>query len=373
MRLGVKAALVHGEIVKGDVAVEHGRVAAVGLTPEGPYGVAVPGFVDVQVNGFAGVDFLSADADGYARAGDALAATGVTAFVPTFVSAAIDTTRAALHTVASLQARRGPRILGAHLEGPFLSPQWAGAHDPQCLREPDIALADELCAAGPVSIVTLAPELPGGMELVAHLAAAGVAVSLGHSDADTATAHAAFELGARAVTHVHNAHRRFQPRDPGLAGVALVRPGVAVQLILDHVHLAPETSYAAFLAARQRFCLVTDAIAGAGLGDGTYRLGHRQVVVADGAARLHDGRLAGSVLTMDQAVRNLVGLGATLAQAVHCAARTPALLAGREDLGTLAEGGPADIAVLDDNMRVARTFVGGEEVFTADGAEDDLS
>jgi len=325
----------------------------------------VPGCVAVQVNGFAGVDFVSADADGYARAGEALAQTGVTAFLPTFISSPHDLTRAALETVAALPERPGPRVLGVHLEGPFLSSKWAGAHDPDCLREPDVALADDLCAAGPVRIMTLAPELPGGMELVAHLAGAGIVVSLGHSDADTATAHAAFELGARAVTHVYNAHRRWQPRDPGLGGVALVRPGVAVQLILDHVHLAPETAYAAFLAARERFCLVTDAIEGAGLGDGTYRLAHRAVTVTDGAARLEDGRLAGSVLTMDQAVRNLVGLGATLAQAVHCASRTPALLAGREDLGVLDEGRPADIAILDDNMRVARTLVAGEEVFTA--------
>jgi N-acetylglucosamine-6-phosphate deacetylase len=368
MRLGVKAAVVEGAIVAGDVAVEDGRVAAVGLAPEGAYGVAVPGFIDVQVNGFAGVDFLAADHEGYARAGEALAATGVTAFVPTFVSSPLDVTRAALQNVASLEEGGCPRVLGAHLEGPFLSEQWAGAHDAQYLAAPDIALADDLLAAGPVRIVTLAPELPGGMELVAHLAGAGVAVSLGHSDADTATAHAAFELGARAVTHLYNAHRRWQPRDPGLGGVALVRPGVAVQVILDHVHLAPETAYAAFLAARQRFCLVTDAIEGAGLGDGTYRLGQREVIVAEGAARLPDGRLAGSVLTMDQAVRNLVGLGATLAQAVHCASRTPALLAGHEELGVLNEGRPADIVVLDDNMRVSRTLVGGEEIFAAAAA-----
>jgi N-acetylglucosamine-6-phosphate deacetylase len=295
-----------------------------------------------------------------------MAATGVTSFMPTFVSSPVDVCRAALDTVAGLPASAGPRVLGVHLEGPFLSPQWAGAHDPDCLRAPDTQLADDLCAAGPLRMMTLAPELPGAMELVAHLAGHGVVVSLGHSNADTATAHAAFELGARAVTHLHNAHRRWQPRDPGLGGVALVRPGVAVQVILDHVHLAPETSYAAFLTARQRFCLVTDAIEGAGLEDGTYRLGSREVRVAEGAARLADGTLAGSVLTMDEAVRNLVGLGATLAQAVHCAARAPALLAGREDLGLLHEGAVADITVLDDDMRVARTIVAGQEVFGAD-------
>ncbi|MFL5840651.1 MAG: amidohydrolase family protein, partial [Thermoleophilaceae bacterium] len=153
-----------------------------------------------------------------------------------------------------------------------------------------------------------------------------------------------------------------QPRDPGLAGAALVRDDVTVQAIVDDIHLAPETAYAAFLATRERFGLVTDAIAGAGLPPADSRLGHQNVQVRDGEVRLPDGTLAGSVLTMDRAVANLVAKGASLAAAVHAASRSPALLIGRPDLGRIAVGHPADITVLDDDLRVIRTFVRGEEV-----------
>jgi N-acetylglucosamine-6-phosphate deacetylase len=211
--------------------------------------------------------------------------------------------------------------------------------------------------------MTLAPELPGGLELVERLARAGLVVSCGHSDADAATAHHAFDRGARAITHLHNAHRRWRPRDPGVGGVALVRPEATVQAIVDGVHLAPEAAYAAFLAAGSRFCLVTDAIEAALLGPGEYELGGRPVQVQDGAVRLPDGTLAGSVVTMDQAVRNLVSSGAPLAAAVHAASAAPARLIGRADLGVLRPGAAANLTVLDDDLRPLRTLVGGVEAF----------
>jgi N-acetylglucosamine-6-phosphate deacetylase len=365
MQLGVRAALVDGDLVDGDVAVDDGRVAAVGVQPAGTEGIAVPGFIDVHVNGFAGVDFLTADVDGYRRAAPALAASGVTGYLPTFLSSPLSAYRQALAIAARLGSITGPRFLGIHLEGPFLSPRWAGAHDPACLRDPDLALADAFCDAAPVRMITLAPELPGALDLISHLTRQGVVVSCGHSDADTTTAHHAFDRGARAVTHVYNAHRRWQPRDPGLAGAALARPDVAIQAIVDDIHLAPETAYTAFLASRERFCLVTDAIEAAGLHEGESRLGHRTVHVRDGAVRLSDGTLAGSVLTMDNAVRNLIAKGATLSAAVHAASRAPALLIGRPDLGLIAEGHPADIAILDDDQNVTRTFVAGVEIYAA--------
>ena len=361
--LGVKAAFVDGELVPGDVRTAGGQVTAVGVDA-GPAarGTAVPGFIDVHINGFAGVDFLTAEPDDYDRVGSALAATGVTAYVPTFVTSPLDTYERALRAVSEIAPDAGPRVLGVHLEGPFISRRWAGAHDERYIQEPDLELAGRLCDAGPVRIVTLAPERPGGLELVEYLSERGIVVSCGHSDADAQTAHSAFDRGSRAVTHVYNAHRRWQPRDPGLGGAALVRDDVTVQAIVDDIHLAPETSYAAFLATRQRFCLVTDAIAAAGLPPADSRLGHRNVQVRDGEVRLPDGTLAGSVLTMDRAVANLVAKGASLAAAVHAASRAPALLIGRPDLGRIAVGHPADIAVLDDDLSVIRTLVGGEEV-----------
>jgi N-acetylglucosamine-6-phosphate deacetylase len=289
-----------------------------------------------------------------------MAATGVTAYLPTLITAAPDAYRAALATLAALP-EGGPRMLGAHLEGPFLSPQWPGAHPPRHLRRPDLALVDELRAIGPIATMTVAPELPGGLDLVAALAERGIVVHIGHTDADAATAHAAFDRGARALTHIHNAHRRFQPRDPGPAGVALARPDVTVTAIVDGVHLAPETAASAWLAARERFCLITDAIAAAGAGEGTFRMGELVVHVADGACRLADGTLAGSVVTMDRAVRELVALGAPVAAAIAAATTAPANLVGRPDLGTLAPGTPADVVVLDDELRVVRTIVQGTD------------
>jgi N-acetylglucosamine-6-phosphate deacetylase len=266
---------------------------------------------------------------------------------------------------AAASAAPGPRILGVHLEGPFLSPAWPGAHDPQHLQPPSPALVDRLAAAGPIALMTLAPELPHATQLIRNLVARGIAVSCGHSDADAAAAHAAFDAGARAVTHIHNAHRRFGHRDPGLGGVALVRPEVTVQAIVDGVHLAPEVAYGAFRAARERFCLVTDAMAAARLGDGRYRLGSREVVVEGMRACLADGTYAGSVLSMDAAVRNLVALGASEVEALLAASRAPARLLARADVGVLAPGGPADVVVLDDRLEVQATLAGGRELVAA--------
>jgi N-acetylglucosamine-6-phosphate deacetylase len=364
VRIGVRAAVVDGEVVAGDVAVDDGRVVAVGVAPAGRAGTAVPGFVDLQVNGFAGVEFVSADVAGYRAAGLAMAATGVTAYQPTLISSPAAAYGPALETAGLVASAHGdaPRVLGVHLEGPFLSPAFAGAHDPAHLLDPDPDLADRLCATGPVTMMTVAPERPGGLELVARLAARGVVVSLGHCDADAATAHAAFDRGARAVTHLHNAQRRWRARDPGVAGVALVRRDVVVQAIVDGVHLAAETALLAFTACRGRFALVTDAIAAATLPPDRYRFAGREVRVVDTQVRLPDGTLAGSVLTMDQAVRNLVALGAPLPAAVAAATSVPAGLLGLDDTGSLRPGQRADVAVLDDDLRVVRTLVGGRVV-----------
>jgi N-acetylglucosamine-6-phosphate deacetylase len=366
MRLGVSEAKVDGEIIAGDVVVDGGLVAEVGASPPGRAGLAAPGFIDLQVNGFAGVDFLAAGADGYAAAGASLARTGVTASQPTFISSPLSAYEAALEVVRSVQpCPGGPRVLGIHLEGPFINPTWAGAHDPLNAREPDLELATSLCDAGPVTYMTLAPELPGALGLIDQLVERGIVVACGHSGADAPTAHSAFDHGARAVTHIYNAQRRWQPRDPGISGAAIVRSEVTVQAILDFVHLAPEAAFAAFLAARGRFAIVTDAIMAAGLSDGTYSLGDRQVFVSEGAARLTDGTLAGSISTMDTALRNLVSLGAELSDALDAASFVPARLIGRPELGTLHPATPADVIVLDDSLAVARTLVDGREVFAA--------
>jgi N-acetylglucosamine-6-phosphate deacetylase len=367
VRLGVSAALVDGALIDGDVTIDGDSVTAVGVSRDRGRGVAVPGFVDAHINGIAGVDFMTSDARGYAHAAEALAATGVVAYQPTIVSSPVDAYAEPLAAAAAAMAEpaAGARMVGVHLEGPFLSEKWRGAHDPAHLLEPDAALADRLCDAGPVTMITLAPELAGGLELVERLTRRGVRVSVGHCDADAEVAHAAFDRGASAITHVHNAHRRWRARDPGPAGVALVRSDVWVQAIVDGVHLAPESALGTFLATGGRFCLVTDAVEAAGMPPGSYRLADLVVHVDDGAVRLADGTLAGSVLTMDAAVRNLVGLGIGIPEAVHAAATAPAGLLGREDLGVLRPGCAANIAVLNDELEVERTVVKGHEAFAA--------
>ena len=362
-KLGVAAALVDREVVHGDVEVEDGIVTSVGVSPAGRSGVAVPGYVDLQVNGFGDVDFLTADVDGYRHAADVLLSTGVTSFQPTLVTSPIDDTVDAIDVVAKATPEVRARILGAHLEGPFISPTFKGAHDERWIIAPDLAVAERLCGGGVVTTMTIAPELPGGFDLLRWLLAHHVLVSIGHTDADAATAHAAFDLGARSVTHLHNAQRRFTARDPGISAVAMTRADVTVELIPDLVHLARETVLLAWQAARGRLAIVTDAIAAAPRSVGEFRLGDRTIIVSEDAARLPGGTLAGSVLSMHKGVRNLVSIGVPWTEAVHAATTVPARLIGREDLATLRPGTRADIAVLDDSLAVTRTLVDGVEAW----------
>jgi N-acetylglucosamine-6-phosphate deacetylase len=359
VKLGVEAAVVDGHRVRGDVEIADGRVVSVGLASPNGRGLAVPGFVDLQVNGFAGVDFLDADAEGYRRAGEALLETGVTSYLPTFITAAEDRLLAALRSVPA--GTPGPRILGVHLEGPFLSPLRLGIHPEEHRRDPDVALLERLLAAGPVRLVTLAPELPGADELIELLLRREIAVSCGHSDATTQQAQAAFDVGVQTVTHIFNAMRPFAQRDPGVVGAALARDDVMVQIILDGIHLAPETAAVVWRAAAGRVALVTDAMAGAGMPDGSYRLGGLEIEIRDGVTRGPAGALAGSTLTMIDAIRNLVSLGAALEQAVEAATEVPARILRQPAAGRLSPGLAADIVVLTDELDVDRVLVDGTE------------
>jgi N-acetylglucosamine-6-phosphate deacetylase len=348
MRLGVEAAVVSGELVPGDVQIDEGRVAAVGLAGNGS-GVAAPGFVDLQVNGYGGVDLLS-EPDRWREVDGMLAAIGVTTWQPTLISAPPEQTLAALRAID----------LDVHLEGPFLA--LPGAHPIECLRLPDLQLLESFLSAGRVQSMTIAPELPGALELVGRLVAHGAVVSLGHSNADARTAHAAFERGARTVTHLFNAMRPFGHRDPGLAGAALSREEVTVQVICDGAHLADETVTFAWRAARGRLAVVSDAIDAAGGGDGRFRLGGVEVTVERGIPRAPDGSLAGSTSSVPEGVRRLVSLGVPLAEAVDAGTAVPARLLGRTDVGALEPGAAADVVVLDDDVRVTQVIRGGRAI-----------
>jgi N-acetylglucosamine-6-phosphate deacetylase len=359
MRLGVEAALVDGELVRGDVELADGHVAGVGLNGSGGSGIAAPGFVDLQVNGFAGVDFMHADSDGYRLAGEALLRTGVTAYQPTFITSPEEELTAALRELP--RDGGGPRVLGAHLEGPFISQERLGSHPVESRQDPSVQLLERLLAAGPVTEVTLAPELPGALELVDLLRRRDIIVSCGHSNATADEARQAFARGARTVTHLFNAMRPFSPREPGLAGAALASREILVQVILDGVHLADDTVRLVWNAAAGRVALVTDAVSGAGRGDGRYWLGGVELEITDGIARRADGVLAGSTLSMIEAIRNLVALGIPLAGALNAASAVPARIAGRSDLGRLEPGATADVVVLNDRLEVERVLLAGAD------------
>ena len=363
MRLGVAAAVVDGALVRGDVEVEDGLVVAVGLAHPGR-GLAIPGLVDLQVNGYAGVDVLAAEPGEIVELGRALARDGVLWYAPTLITSPLEEMIDALHTIGLALELGGPaRILGAHLEGPFLSPARAGVHPQEYLCRPDLDVTAAFLLAGcPVTMITLAPELEDAVDVIEALEQRGVVVSLGHTDASATVAHAAIDHGARAVTHLFNAMRPFAHRDPGVVGVALSREDVVVQLIADGVHVAPEAILMAWRAARGRLVLVSDAIAAAGLGDGSYRLGRVEVTVEHGVARSADGRLAGGVRPLAWGLRMLVELGVPIAEAVDTVTTAPARLAGREGIALLRPGAPADLVVLDDDFAVTGVLVGGAPV-----------
>ncbi|MDT7741154.1 MAG: N-acetylglucosamine-6-phosphate deacetylase [Actinomycetota bacterium] len=374
-RLGVSAALVGGVLHPGDVAVADGVVEAVGLPAARGGAIAVAGLVDVQCNGYAGVDLTALGAADPEEADDrvatlrrAVAADGVTALAPTIITAAPGTTTGAL---ARLDRARGTtagaRLLGAHLEGPFLSPDRAGTHPPRHLRAPDPELLTALLAGGQVALTTLAPELDGALDLVRVATARGVTVMAGHSDAAAADAHAGFDAGISGATHLFNAMSGFGHRAPGLAAAALAHPGAVVTLIADGHHLAPDVLRVVAHAAAGRWALITDATAASGMPEGTFTLGDVELTLADGAVRNPDGTLAGSAATLAGCVRAAVAAGIDLAAALVAATATPARLVPpaqrpHPDLGVLRPGGVADVTVLDDALQVATVLLAGKEV-----------
>lgn len=372
----IPAGPVPAVLEPGYVAIEAGLITAVGQGPPPAVpglvladGVLVPGLIDLQVNGRYGEDLAGVDPAGWARVVRRLPETGTTAFLPTFITAPVGELAGALRSAAGFvtDLPAGARVLGVHLEGPFLAAARAGAHRRDWIVPATVdAVADLLAAgAGLLRVVTLAPEVAGGLAAVAQLAAAGVVVSVGHSDATARQVRAAADAGARMVTHLFNAQRALHHREPGVVGQALTDPRLTSGLIADPDHVGAAAWTIAFAAAPGRICLVTDSVAAAGMPPGRYLLGGEPVTVGpedDAAPRRPDGTLAGSVLRMDRAVANVMAAGVGLAEAVAAASRIPADLIGRPDLGRLAPGAAADLAWLGDDLRARAAWVAGEQV-----------
>jgi N-acetylglucosamine-6-phosphate deacetylase len=340
-----------------------------------PDGVLCPGLVDIQVNGAFGVDFASATDDEWVRVAQRMPSTGVTAFVPTFITAPIEELADNLGSYASrrpvLDAAPGAaRTLGVHLEGPFLAEKRRGAHRADLLSDPEPGLITTLldAAAGALTYMTLAPERAGALDAIRRLTDAGVRVALGHCDADAPTVRAAADSGATLVTHLYNAQRPMRHRDPGTVGAALTDPRLTCGLIVDLHHVSPIAVEIAFRACAGAIALVTDDVAAMGMPAGTYELGGDRLVVQPGRLpRRADGAIAGAALRMDEAIANSVlHCGLDLRSAINSATQIPAYAVGRSDLGLLAPGAPADLAWLGDDLLARTTWVGGQIAWSGD-------
>ncbi len=340
-----------------------------------PDGYLLPGLVDLQVNGYYGHEFQIADAASWASVAARLPETGVTSFLPTMITAPLGQLAGALRAAAAFVPglpAGGARVLGVHVEGPFISPARRGAHSEAWITSPEPAAVAGLIESGGglLRLMTLAPELPGALAAIDQLVAAGVLVSAGHTDATAAQVSAAADHGAQMVTHLFNAQRPLGHREPGVVGQALTDDRLTSGLIADLHHVVAPVCGLAFRAGPGRIALVTDAAASAGMPPGDYLLGGQLITLPPGDSEppvRADGTLAGSALRLDRAVANAVRCGLSLPAAVAAATRIPADLIGRADLGRLAPGAAADLVWLGADLRTRATWVAGELVFT-DGA-----
>lgn len=326
--------------------------------------LVVPGFLDLQCNGGIGID-LASEPERLWELAAALPRWGVTAWLPTIVTTAPDVAERALATLAvgPPDGWVGADPIGLHLEGPFLAPARKGAHDERRLQPPSLERSRGWSREAGVALVTLAPELEGALDLVVELVARGVIVSLGHSSATAAEATAGVDAGATWVTHLFNAMAPLHHREPGLAGVALTDERLHVGLIADGIHVHPTAVALAQRTLGDRLTLVTDAVGALGMPAGTQRLGRAEVTVGDDGVRLADGTLAGSDLSMDQAVRNLVAFtGCSPEVALHAASTAPAALLSDPTRGELIAGRRADAVILDTELNVVATMVAGQVV-----------
>ena len=362
------------------ISVEDGRVSRIESLGVGDYerleathrfpeATLVPAYVDIHIHGCAGHDVMEATPEAFSAIGSYLASRGVGAYFPTTVTSPKEETMRSLARLATEIERSkgadpgGATPLGIHLEGPFLSHLKRGVHTEALLEEPSIALFDRFweAAEGKICLMTVAPELPGAPELIAYATALGVRCSMGHSDARVCEAETGFVAGARSATHTFNAMRMIDHREPGLAAFVLDKQSLYAEIICDGIHVDPMMVRLFFKAKdKDRIILVTDGMSATGMPDGTYMLGDMEVEVRDGRCT-SDGVLAGSVLTLDRGVQNLVEFtGANLDTAVAAATRNPSQLMGIENnWGSLDVGRIANITVLSRSAEVIQTFLAG--------------
>jgi N-acetylglucosamine-6-phosphate deacetylase len=381
--LHIKNATIHTPdrtIEHGSLLVDGPRITAVGPPGDMPPApgaaeidatglLLVPGLIDLQLNGAFGHDF-TADPSTIWRVGERVTRYGVTAFLPTIITSPLEKVDAGrtLVTGGAPAGYRGAIPLGLHAEGPFLNPKRKGAHNAKYLRPPTLEAVAGWSPGTGVRLVTLAPELPGALELIAALAARGIVVSVGHSDATYEQAVAGFDAGARYGTHLFNAQSSLGHREPGVPGALLSDDRVTAGFIADGVHTHRSVIKIAYRAlGPRRMSLVTDAMAALGMGPGVHRLGDYDVVVDATSARLMNNVLGGSILSLDQALRNIIDItGCATGDALAMMTTTPARLLGIDgERGRIAPGLASDLVLLSPDLRVRTTIVAGEVAFAA--------
>ncbi len=362
-------------IIRADLTIVDGRVAAV----ESPRSLRitdtvidvdgqlmVPGFIDIQINGGFGLDFTN-DPETIWEVGARLPQYGVTAFLPTVITSPASTVIEAqrVMTVGPPIGYTGAVPIGLHLEGPMLSPKQPGTHDTLHLRDPEAVAHDTWSPDTGVRMVTIAPELPGALDLIETLVESGVVVSIGHSDATYDEAVAGIRHGATVGTHLYNAMSPFRHREPGLVGALLDETEVATEIIVDGIHSHPAAVRVAWRAkGPDHLVLITDAMAAMGMGHGRFAISSVDVTVDETGPRNADGVLAGSVLTMDEAVRNLAEFtGCSPAEAIGAASANPARVIGDPTRGVLEVGARADVTILDADLNAMLTLVAGDVVY----------
>jgi N-acetylglucosamine-6-phosphate deacetylase len=377
LALRASRALTPFEVIEDPVLlIEDGRISAIGRRAEItlPPGIeefdahnltVIPGFVDLHLHGAGGHDVMEADAAALAAVTETAAQRGTTSLLATTVSASVDRTCRCLEGIvryikspanSAPQATPRAEVLGIHLEGPFINPARRGVHPLDAIAPPSVAVLDRLLlsCAGFASILTLAPEMPGALELIEHARTKGLLTALGHTDATYDQAMAAIQRGARHAVHVFNAMRPFSHRETGVLGAVLTSSEVTTEIIADGVHV-DAAAIRLLLAAKgtEHVLLVSDGTAATGMPDGSYRLGPTELVVSGGVCRNSEGRLAGSTLTLDRAVRHIVDLGVPLIEAVRMATLYPARRLGlAHRKGVLAPGAEADLVMLSSNLQV---------------------
>ncbi len=375
-RVRINGGLVVGNEAAGAVDLtivgEHIQSLGFGRLGEGPTidasGLSVaPGFVDIQINGGYGFDLLS-DPGSMWELGALLTQQGVTSFLPTIITSAKASTDAALAAIASRPyGYVGAHPIGLHFEGPMLSAARKGAHPESFLTAPSLDVIEGWSADRGVRLVTIAPELTGALDVIEELVRRGVVVSCGHSEATADEAADAVSAGATAVTHLFNAMAPLTHRNPPLLALALAEPAIVAGIILDGIHVDPTVARVAWNAkGPEGIALISDAVAPMGCPAGTFEFGDRDIVSDGDCVRQADGALAGSMLTMDRAVRNAVAFtGCSIADAVRAATATPARLVGADDTGSIEPGGLADIVLLEPDLTVAATLCRGRLAYVA--------